>query len=215
MEYLTKHFIPNEPTARSVGMSGSDGWEITEATVQTCLKFPYSYVLKTEKNEIVAIRLASVIERPKLNETCERGNDDKFMSSKETKQQSEKETKRIAMSAIEIKQLLETLELKIWDLVPTSTKKLLAIMIISTHEKYTGRGLMRELLTFDLTEQKRDGIQGGISEATAINSQKLFAKLGFEVLYQINYNEWLDKNNKQIFKCDDQTDCAQLVYRLY
>lgn len=46
-------------------------------------------------------------------------------------------------------------------------------MIISTHEKYTGRGLMRELLTFDLKEQKHDGIQGGISEATACNSQKV------------------------------------------
>lgn len=46
-------------------------------------------------------------------------------------------------------------------------------MIISTHNKYAGRGLMRELLTFDLTEQKRNGIQGGISEATAHNSQKV------------------------------------------
>lgn len=30
MEYLMKHFIPNEPTARSVNMSSDDGWKITE-----------------------------------------------------------------------------------------------------------------------------------------------------------------------------------------
>ncbi|CAG9535949.1 unnamed protein product [Cercopithifilaria johnstoni] len=215
MQFLMKHFIPNEPTARSVRMSFNDGWEITEAIVRNCLKFPYSYALKNEDDEIVAVRLAEVIERPKLNETNKCENDRTFVLSKEINEHNEKETEKMAISAVEINRLLKTLESKIWHLVATSTKKLLAIMIISTHEKYTRRGLMRELLTFDLLKQKCDGIQGGISEATAYNSQKLFAELGFEVLYQINYNDWLDRNDKQIFKCDDRTNCAQLVHRLY
>ncbi|VDM97988.1 unnamed protein product, partial [Onchocerca ochengi] len=103
----------------------------------------------------------------------------------------------------------------IWHLVESSTTKLLEFAIISTHEKYAGHGLMHNLMMFDLMKQKSDGIQGGIGECTAYNSQRLLAKLGFQVLYQINYNEWLDKDGKQIFKCDDGTNCAQLVYRLY
>ncbi|MCP9260715.1 putative Reverse transcriptase [Dirofilaria immitis] len=34
MQYLMKHFVPNEPTARSLCMSSSDGWEMTEEAVE-------------------------------------------------------------------------------------------------------------------------------------------------------------------------------------
>ncbi|VDK79101.1 unnamed protein product [Litomosoides sigmodontis] len=147
MEYLMKHFIPNEPTSRSVDLSCTDGWKITEATIRNCLKFPYSYALRNEKDEIVATRMAMVIERPKFNETSKCEGSINY--------EQENEADGMAKSAIEITRLLNTLESKIWHLVAPSTKKLLAIMIISTHDKYTGRGLMRELLTFDLTEQKQ------------------------------------------------------------
>uniref|UniRef100_A0A0R3RZZ5 N-acetyltransferase domain-containing protein n=1 Tax=Elaeophora elaphi TaxID=1147741 RepID=A0A0R3RZZ5_9BILA len=215
MVYLMKHFIPNEPSVRSIRMCGNDGWKITADTVRKCFQFPYSHALKNENDEIVAVRLAAIIERPKLNEIKECENDEILASPKGTNEQSKSEIERLPRSAIEIRRLLCAMESKIWHLVESSTKKLLEIMVISTHEKYTGRGLMRELLTFDLTEQKRDGIQGGITEATALNSQKLFAKLGYKVLYQINYDEWLDEDGSQIFKCDDGTCCAQLAYRLY
>ncbi|MCP9260709.1 hypothetical protein DINM_004089 [Dirofilaria immitis] len=241
MQYLMKHFVPNEPTARSLCMSSSDGWEMTEdmihenfikqwailfiigsniiivgisknnnnnnnnpviITVRKCLKYPsYSYALKNENDEIIATRIANIIERPQLNETSKHDTPN---------EQRENQSKKMAISAIEISRLINKLESKIWHLIAPSTTKLLEFLIISTHEKYTGRGLMYELMTFDIMEQKRNGIQGGISEATAYNSQKLFAKLGYQVIYQINYDEWLDKDGKQIFNCDDGTNCAQL-----
>ncbi|KAM3716371.1 Protein TRANSPORT INHIBITOR RESPONSE [Dirofilaria immitis] len=207
MQYLMKHFVPNEPTARSLCMSSSDGWEMTEETVRKCLKYPsYSYALKNENDEIIATRIANIIERPQLNETSKHDTPN---------EQRENQSKKMAISAIEISRLINKLESKIWHLIAPSTTKLLEFLIISTHEKYTGRGLMYELMTFDIMEQKRNGIQGGISEATAYNSQKLFAKLGYQVIYQINYDEWLDKDGKQIFNCDDGTNCAQLVYKSY
>uniref|UniRef100_A0A915PUL6 aralkylamine N-acetyltransferase n=1 Tax=Setaria digitata TaxID=48799 RepID=A0A915PUL6_9BILA len=225
MEYLMKHFIPNEPTARSVGMSrNGDGWFMTKAIVEACLEFPYSYTLKNENNEIVAVRMATVLQRPKSEKNQARNlklfsnfikADGIFLELMRKDEQCNSESEKLPESEAQIAKLTGVLESKIWDLVPSSTVKLLEYSIISTNEKYTGRGLMIKLLTFDLEEQKNDGIQGAISEATAYNSQKLFAKLGYQMLYEIKYSEWLDKNGKQIFKCDDCTNCAQLVYRSY
>ncbi|KAM3716298.1 Epsin-1 [Dirofilaria immitis] len=206
MQYLVEHFTPNEPTSRSINITSNDEWEMTGAAIRRCLKLPYSYALKNENDEIVATRIADVIERPKLNDTGK---------NEASNEQCGNQPKKMTVSATEMNRLINALESKIWQLMPLSTTKLLKILIVSTHEKYTRRGLMHKLMTFDMTEQKRDGIQGGISKAIAQNSQRLFAKLGYQVIYQINYDEWLDKDGKQIFNCDDGTNCAQLVYKSY
>ncbi|MCP9260633.1 hypothetical protein DINM_004021 [Dirofilaria immitis] len=250
MQYLVEHFTPNEPTSRSINITSNDEWEMTGAAIRRCLKLPYSYALKNENDEIVATRIADVIERPKLNDT---GKNEGSLDTKEilayilhytvnmqiqhissnikfrtkrilwfasrflgaSNEQCGNQSKKMTVSATEMNRLINALESKIWQLMPLSTTKLLKILIVSTHEKYTRRGLMHKLMTFDMTEQKRDGIQGGISKAIAQNSQRLFAKLGYQVIYQINYDEWLDKDGKQIFNCDDGTNCAQLVYKSY
>ncbi|MCP9260632.1 Replication-associated protein [Dirofilaria immitis] len=240
MQFLMKHFTPFESTGRSVGMFGYDEWELTgdrntitelyiiigdpgigktsfatklsksyfiktantekwwDAAARRCLQFPYSYVFRNEDNEIVSACINDVIERPKLNET------------------GKKKRKSIQKrQVIEMDRLICTLESKMWPLVPPSITKLLKIVAIATQGKYGRHGLMHKLMTFDIAEQKRNGIQGAISKATAFKSQKLFAKLGYQVIYQINYDEWLDKDGKQIFNCDDGTNCAQLVYKSY
>ncbi|KAM3716297.1 Sulfide dehydrogenase subunit alpha [Dirofilaria immitis] len=204
MQFLMKHFTPFESTGRSVGMFGYDEWELTGAAARRCLQFPYSYVFRNEDNEIVSACINDVIERPKLNETGKKEASNEQGGNPSKKRQ-----------VIEMDRLICTLESKMWPLVPHSITKLLKIVAIATQGKYGRHGLMHKLMTFDIAEQKRNGIQGAISKATAFKSQKLFAKLGYQVIYQINYDEWLDKDGKQIFNCDDGTNCAQLVYKSY
>lgn len=52
-------------------------------------------------------------------------------------------------------------------------------MIISTHNKHQRKGLCTKLLNCDIDEQMKQGIQGAITEATALNSQKVCIHYNF------------------------------------
>uniref|UniRef100_A0A0M3IMP3 N-acetyltransferase domain-containing protein n=1 Tax=Ascaris lumbricoides TaxID=6252 RepID=A0A0M3IMP3_ASCLU len=126
--------------------------------------------------------------------------------------QSEQMAQKVGPKSYEIVRLVNELESKA---IEPEVRRLLNVVILSCHRNWTRRGLCSKLLDFDMDNQRKMGIDGAISEATAYNSQNLFAKYGYIPIYEIKHDSWLDKNGERIFKCRDQTTTAQLVFRKY
>lgn len=63
-----------------------------------------------------------------------------------------------------------------WGIVQPEVRRLLNVVILSCHRNWTRRGLCSKLLDFDMDNQRKMGIDGAISEATAYNSQNVCNK---------------------------------------
>ncbi|KHN75312.1 hypothetical protein Tcan_10761 [Toxocara canis] len=207
MDYLMNHFVPNEPLARATCMTTADAWKMTEDVVNAALSSSLSYAFKNSEGQIVAVRLCSIIERPP---NCEangvfNGIDSSGKSNLTT----------IPRCAYELTRIMSALEQQTWHLLKADITRLLSLLILSTHERYLRRGLMSKLITFDIEQLKQRGIDGAITEATALKSQTLLKKNGYVILYEIRHDEWLDSKGKRVFECTDGTKSAQLLFKQF
>lgn len=106
------------------------------------------------------------------------------------------------------------MEADLWNLVPNNVHRLLKIEIVSVRGDQTRKGIANRLINYGLDDAKRlYGCQGIAAEATAYNSQRMFAKNGYRVLYEIVHTDWLDENGKQILSCKDGTISSALVFK--
>ncbi|GMR52137.1 hypothetical protein PMAYCL1PPCAC_22332, partial [Pristionchus mayeri] len=100
-----------------------------------------------------------------------------------------------------------------WNLIPKNVNRLFYIIVMSVDQAYTRRGLGKVLLDFGMDRVSKYGARGIFSEATAMMSQGMFKKLGYNVLKEIRHADYKDKQGRRIFNCPDGTDRAQLVFR--
>uniref|UniRef100_A0A0M3I9S6 aralkylamine N-acetyltransferase n=1 Tax=Ascaris lumbricoides TaxID=6252 RepID=A0A0M3I9S6_ASCLU len=207
MEYLVNQFIPHEPLAKAIAMTAEDAWSMNEEVVKAALSSSLSYAFRTCTDEIVAVRLCSTVERPTGDEIS-----GVFSGIDST---SKSKMTHLPRSAYEVTRILSALESQTWRQLAPEVRSLMSLLIISTHEQYLRRGLMKKLLNVDEEQLKHKGIQGVITEATAFKSQALLKKHGYKMLYEIKHDEWLDSDGKPIFKCTDGTNSAQLLFKKF
>uniref|UniRef100_A0A915C4T4 aralkylamine N-acetyltransferase n=1 Tax=Parascaris univalens TaxID=6257 RepID=A0A915C4T4_PARUN len=206
VNFLMRDFLYNEPLNKSIDLTESDADNLFIGLSQAGIASSLSYVLRTPSGKIAAVRLASILDRPgNENLNTNEGNNDNNNTVTNTAPLND--------NAAKITKILSELENKIWILVNPRIKRLLNWLIISVDHKYVRHGLATKLLTYGLDEARLMGCQGCITEASALKSQRLFKKLGYETIHEIKHNEWLDESGKQIFKCDDGTNSIELVYK--
>ena len=73
--------------------------------------------------------------------------------------------------------------------------------MISVHEDYGGQGIGRKLaqLSEDHLRKNNKEIRIISAETTGALSAKIFQRQGFEQITFINYDKYVDKNNKLVF----------------
>nr|CDQ03411.1 Bm8838 [Brugia malayi] len=203
-KFLLTDFLYNEPLNRSVSLNAEDSDELFNGPtnplfltdlVNSGIASSLSYMLRKPDGEIAALRLASILNRPEdeqHNEHSERSSGSKSATSGSNKRTA---TKTMSPKAQIIMDILEELESK------------------ALHKDYTRRGLAEKMLSYKLEEAKQMGCQGCVAEASAFKSQLLFKKIGYETIYEIKHADWLDDKGRQIFKCDDSTNCIQIVFK--
>ncbi|MFH4981542.1 hypothetical protein AB6A40_008251 [Gnathostoma spinigerum] len=206
--FLLSDFIFNEPLSRALKMDVKSGRHLVTELVKAGLQTPYSYAFVDEDRDMIAaLRICNTVQRPSDTKEVSLFSQ---LESMETEQ-----SQKMARSEAEVIRIVNELESKTWSIVPPNISRLLNIIIISCHENYARKGLVKKLITFDTEKLKEEGVDGAISEATAYNSQKLFAKVGMMPIYEILHSEWKDKNGERIFYCDGPTDRAQLVFKKF
>uniref|UniRef100_A0AAF5Q717 aralkylamine N-acetyltransferase n=2 Tax=Wuchereria bancrofti TaxID=6293 RepID=A0AAF5Q717_WUCBA len=211
-KFLLTDFLYNEPLNRSVSLNAEDSDELFNDLVNSGIASSLSYMLRRPDGEIAALRLASILNRP---EDEQRNEHSERSSGKSAASDKRKATKaiRYCPKAQIIMDVLEELESKIWILIDPRLKCLLLWSVISVHKDYTRRGLAEKMLSYKLEEARQMGCQGCVAEASAFKSQLLFKKIGYETIHEMKLGDWLDDRGRQIFQCDDSTDCIQIVFK--
>uniref|UniRef100_A0AC34F800 N-acetyltransferase domain-containing protein n=1 Tax=Panagrolaimus sp. ES5 TaxID=591445 RepID=A0AC34F800_9BILA len=198
LDFLNSDFLYNEPLTTSLESKAEDMDPLFKDLIKLSLQEPcFTYLVRSKaSNEIGAIRMTSVLTKP----SSENGN-----HSEESSEEYP------SWKANAVAKLLGQLEDKAWILYP-EVKKFASWVILSVHEKFGRQGIGRKLIEYRTDEIKEAGCEGIITEATAFKSQQLFAKLGYQNVYEILHENYKE-NDKQIFKCLDSTDRAVLFYK--
>lgn len=215
VKFLKNDFMLNEPLNRSIKMSLEDVDGLFDDFVRAGIASSLSYLLRTHDGQIAALRLAKILDRPEKERTTMNSSS----ISRNTDIANDNNnvglttSRKLSPKAQLIMDIIEEVESKIWILVNPRKSRLLLWSIISVDKNFARRGLAEKLLTYKLEEVKLMGFQGCVAEATAFKSQKLFKKLGYEMIHELKHDEWLDEKGQQIFKCDDSTNSIQLVFK--
>ncbi|CAJ0560928.1 unnamed protein product, partial [Mesorhabditis spiculigera] len=154
-------------------------------------------VIRDDKGQIIATHVASFLYRP-TGSNNNNNEGDNF--------QIEGDIQKIAG-------LLDRLDEQLWQKVPAGVDKLFYIMIVSVSSNHQRQGIANRIMRNAEEQARSKGCHGLLAEATAHNSQKMFEKLGYEVIYELQHKDYLDEAGKQIIKCHDATDRAQLVFK--
>ncbi|VDK75105.1 unnamed protein product [Onchocerca ochengi] len=216
-KFLLTDFLYNEPLNRSVNLSVEDSNELFDELVDAGIASSLSYILQTPDGKIVALRLASILDRPAEQHPTEH-IDMPTSGANNNNDRTATKTRRLSPKAQIIANILQELESKacefIWLLINPRLKRLLLWSVISVHKDYTRNGLAEKLLCYKLYEAKQMGCQGCVSEASSFKSQLLFKKLGYETIHELKHSDWLDDRGQQIIQCDDSTNSIHLVFKL-
>uniref|UniRef100_A0A1I8BCA8 N-acetyltransferase domain-containing protein n=1 Tax=Meloidogyne hapla TaxID=6305 RepID=A0A1I8BCA8_MELHA len=108
-------------------------------------------------------------------------------------------------------QLVHVCESSVWDLLPKNMVKLCSIAFLSVHKEYRKLDIGYQT-TVELANYLRQmgDVQGFVSELSAVGTQKIAKKVGFELILQIPYNGWKDENGNQIIKSKDGSKSLDL-----
>ncbi|KAH7705333.1 acetyltransferase [Aphelenchoides avenae] len=197
-DFLHTDFLYNEPLNAAMQITADECRELDGAAVLAS-NSDVSFAARTPEGAIAGVRLACVIRR--------QGQVDIYAAKQA--QSNGNCTSKVG----EIRRILEAMESKIWEVVPADVNCLLYILIISVGSSFTRRGIAQKLVNEGLHEAKLLGCQGVITEATAIGSQTLFSKLGYEPLYEIRHEDWKSPSGERVFTCPDGTDKCVLYYK--
>uniref|UniRef100_A0AC34GBX7 N-acetyltransferase domain-containing protein n=1 Tax=Panagrolaimus sp. ES5 TaxID=591445 RepID=A0AC34GBX7_9BILA len=196
-DFLNEDFLYTESLNNSVSGTKEEFEPLFKSLVKG-VEVGYSYIIRDdETKKVIAVRLTTFLERDSSHSAESSSEDPHFSSWKPAA----------------IVKLLEALELKLWDQISSNINKLASWTVISVSSKYSRRGIALRLINHNLNELKEAGCQGIATEATAFKSQQLFVKHGYQNIYEIKHSDWKNENGQQIFKCNDSTDKAILIYK--
>jgi len=196
LNFMLDHFRVDEPISTAINLSRDDAEEFFEELIDQSLQQPVSYVLRDESGTIAACCLCAVVDRP--------GDEVRDVQSVKKKKNAKAEA---------ICRLLDALESQVWRL--TECDRLLCLLIVSVRSDHQRKGIARRLIDCPLLHSARKfNCQGIYTEATAFNSQQLFAANGFSPLAEIVHVDWKDETDGMpVFVCGDgRTDRAILFF---
>uniref|UniRef100_A0A914EIU4 aralkylamine N-acetyltransferase n=1 Tax=Acrobeloides nanus TaxID=290746 RepID=A0A914EIU4_9BILA len=204
MKFLMSDFLYAESLNAALKLTEEEAHDFFAELVESTLKDPVSYLAKTSDGEIIGLNLSCIMKRPTQSNQEEDQHHESVFLDNTSALKPEKVQK--------IGRFVGELESRIWELVPPGVDTLLSVVIISISKNYTRRGIAKKLVEHRLDRAEELGCQGVFTELSALASQKLFKKLGFEELYVIEHENWKE-NGERVFYCPDGTDRGILAYK--
>ncbi|KAK0413081.1 hypothetical protein QR680_006588 [Steinernema hermaphroditum] len=180
--FMCKDFLYTESLNQALDLKLEETDDFHDI-IASYLEHPISYGMKNELDQIVGMRLCSVLHRPRNGENP-----------------VEPPPKNWKLA--EIFKFISKVESKMWDYIPSTWNQVMYFGILSVDKAYARRGIGKALADHNMQEVKDLGCQGIVTELSALKSQQLFLnRLGYHKLYELLYKDWLDKKGNPIFTC--------------
>lgn len=168
--FMAEHFYPREPVSTGLHMTYDDNKEWIHGSVRDWVKSGVSVVARDPITEKVAgTILATILTRDQSN-TYEQA----LMSPK-----SKVKTLHTVLSVLEAAVDFFSRYQKV--------DRILELAMITVSEEFSGRGVGRRLVQESENRGQRLGCQLATAQATAVPSQRLLYRLGYESLYTMDY----------------------------
>lgn len=212
-EFLLGDFLHNEPLNNALGLGKEESKQFFAGLIESSLPSGLSYVVRdpAANNRVIAVRMASMVHRDEKSEEEGEGKEGAIAATNEGSfaEWQSKENKKVS----QICGILHELESKIWHLLSNEFHCLATWLVLSVDSEYKRRGIAAALLQHRIDEIQERGCQGIVTEASALNSQKLFQKLGYIRLFEVRHSDWKDANTgERVFHCKDGTDRVTLEF---
>ncbi|GMR31526.1 hypothetical protein PMAYCL1PPCAC_01721, partial [Pristionchus mayeri] len=191
LEFLLTDFLFSVPLNLAVGMTREDAYDRYLASVEVSVANGTSAVVRNEDGVVIGVRLSGFEDRDKPI----------FPTN----------ISSLGLKPRTIARLLNKINYGRWDLIPSDIHRVFEVRVVSVAKKYRGRGIAKDLLSFELDAVRENGARGAVADLVAIASQGLFSVDGYSVLREIVYEDYLDEEGKPVFVCPDGSKKVQLV----
>ncbi|XP_076044066.1 arylalkylamine N-acetyltransferase-like 2 [Oratosquilla oratoria] len=181
--FMASHFYPREPLSTGLHMTYEDNKEWIHGSVREWSQSGASVVAREKTSgKIVGTLLATVL----------------------TKEQSSTFDEAITSPKIKVKTLhtvLSVLEEAVDFYEQYDVTKILELAMITVSAEYAGRGIGKKLVQIAERNGKELGCELATAQATAIPSQKMLERLGYESQYTMDY-ESFEIAGERVFDMD-------------
>ncbi|EYC12753.1 hypothetical protein Y032_0046g1402 [Ancylostoma ceylanicum] len=193
-KYLNEEFSANEPISRSLGLTKDDACDFFHDLADNGLSHEKYSSVVYDKDRLVALLLCAVKnhaadEAPIPPEIDAEHHDFAEEISKGPYKNRKANQLFTYVYAIEHRQKR----------LLGDKSKVFKLDILGVHRDYRGRGLGKKLTERALEIARTDGCQFVATAATAMASQGIFTKMGFQTLYDIPYAVFRE-NGKAVFQ---------------
>ncbi|XP_064080937.1 uncharacterized protein LOC135197774 isoform X1 [Macrobrachium nipponense] len=170
VNFMAQHFYPREPLSTGLHMTYDDNKEWIHSSVREWVRSGASVVARDPATERLAgTILATVLTRDQSN-TFEEA-----LKSPKTKVRTLHTVLSVLEAAVDFFSRYEKVD------------KILELAMITVPEEYSGRGVGRRLVQESENRGLKLGCQLATAQATAVPSQRLLYRLGYESLYTMDY----------------------------
>ncbi|XP_045608037.1 arylalkylamine N-acetyltransferase-like 2 isoform X2 [Procambarus clarkii] len=196
--FMAKHFYPREPISTGLHMTYEDNKEWIHGSVRDWVKNGVSVVAREPDTKAVAgTIIATILTRDQSN-TYEQA-----LTSPKTKVKTLHKVLSILETAVDFFSRYEKVD------------RILELAMITVSEKYSGRGVGRRLVQESERRGRLFGCTLATAQATAVPSQRLLYRLGYESLYTLDYATF-EIAGDRVFDMDKMlgTPSAKVMARL-
>ncbi|KAK4299633.1 hypothetical protein Pmani_028092 [Petrolisthes manimaculis] len=168
--FMAEHFYPREPVSTGLHMTYEDNKEWIHGSVREWVRSGVSVVARDPaKGQIAGTILATILTRNQSN-TYECA-----LTSPKTKVRTLHTVLSVLEEAVDFFARYEEVD------------RILELAMITVSEEYSGRGVGKKLVQESEARGRALGCQLATAQATAVPSQRLLLRLGYEVLYTLDY----------------------------
>jgi len=167
--FMAEHFYPREPLSTGLHMTYEDNQEWIHNSVAHWLRSGTSVVARNpEDGSIAGTSLATVLTRNRNTSF------DEALDSPREKVKT-------------LHTVLSVLEASVDFFAKSSVQKILELAMITVSAEYSGRGVGRCLVQESERRGRALGCEVATAQATAVASQRLFQRIGYQSLYELDY----------------------------
>ncbi|XP_047499562.1 arylalkylamine N-acetyltransferase-like 2 [Penaeus chinensis] len=198
VSFMADHFYPREPLSTGLHMTYEDNKEWIHESVRDWVRSGASVVARDpHTGRVAGTILATVLTRDQSN-TFEEA-----LKSPKTKVRTLHTVLSVLEAAVDFFSRYENVD------------RILELAMITVSEEFSGRGVGRRLVQESETRGKKLGCQLATAQATAVPSQRLLYRLGYEDLYTMDYGTF-EIAGDRVFDMDRMlgTPSAKVMARL-